>query len=130
MATNPNWRRLSTDLSADKAIYGQPSSAVLLPPGRERVVEGALAGGAFFDGDDGAALVDVDQRHVEPRALFQKLQIALAVGIDIRQTDQEEAVGDLDGEPRQRRAARLFVGLHQNARHVADAAAGEIRRQV
>ena len=79
-------------------------AAALLAPGRERVVEGALTGGAFFDGDDGAALVDVHQRHVEPRALFQKLQVALAVGIDIRQTDQEEAVGDLDGEPRQRRA--------------------------
>src|SRR6266436_3165708 len=100
----------------------------LFPPGRERVVERAFAGGAFFDGDDGAALVDVDQRHVEPRALLQQLQIAGAVGIDIRQADQEEAVGDLDREPRQRRAARLFVGFHQNARHVADAAADEMRR--
>jgi hypothetical protein len=40
----------------------------LFRPRRERVVEGALAGGALFDSDDGAALVDVDQRHVEPRA--------------------------------------------------------------
>ena len=52
-----------------------------------------------------------------------------AVGLDIRQPDQEEAVGDLDGKARERRAARLLVGLHQDARHVADAAAGEIRRQ-
>src|SRR3979411_2158207 len=58
--------------------------AALFPPRRERVVEGALAGGALLDGDDGAALVDIDQRHVEPRALLQELQVALAVGIDIR----------------------------------------------
>ena len=79
-------------------------SRSLLPPRRKRVVEGAFAGGALFDGDDGAALVDIDQRHVEPGALFQELQVALTVGIDIRQTDQEEAVGDLDGEPGQPRA--------------------------
>src|ERR1700722_18412918 len=57
----------------------------LLSPGRECFVESALARGAFFDGDDGAALVDVDQRHVEPRALLQELQVAGAVGLDIRQ---------------------------------------------
>src|SRR5665647_2692577 len=53
----------------------------LLPPRRERVVEGALAGGALFDGDDGAALVDIDQRHIEPGALLQELQVARAVGL-------------------------------------------------
>src|SRR4030081_3379268 len=79
----------------------------LLPPRRERVVERALAGGALFDRDDGAALVDIDQRDVEPRALLQKLQVARAVGIDIRQPDQEEAVGNLDRESRQRRSGRL-----------------------
>lgn len=41
-------------------------NAPSLPPRRECVVERALAGGAFFDRDDGAALVDVDQRHIEP----------------------------------------------------------------
>src|SRR5580704_10780428 len=106
------------------ASLGAP--AALLAPRREGIVEGALAGGALFDGDDGAALVDIDQRHVEPRALLEKLQIARAVGIDIRQADQEEAVSDLDRQSGQRRAARLLVGFHQDARHVADAAAGEI----
>jgi len=68
-------------------------------PRREGVVEGALAGGALLDGDDGAALVDIDQRHIEPRAFLQELQVARAIGIDVRQAHQEEAVGDLDGEP-------------------------------
>src|ERR1700733_4338022 len=72
--------------------------ACLFAPGGECVVEGALARRAFFDRDDGAALVDIDQRHVEPRALLQELDVAGAVGVDIRQPDQEEAVGDLDGE--------------------------------
>src|SRR3954468_23891104 len=101
----------------------------LLPPQRERVVERAFAGGALFDRDDGAALVDVDQRDVEPGTLLQELHIAGAVGIDVGEAYQEETFGDLDGETGQRGAARLLVGLHQDARHVADAAAGEILRQ-
>src|ERR1700684_981845 len=101
----------------------------LLAPGREGVVEGALAWSALLDGDDGAALIDIDQRHVEPGTLFQQLHVARAGGLDIRQPDQEEAVGDLDGKARERRAARLLVGLHQDARHVADPATREIRRQ-
>jgi hypothetical protein len=67
--------------------------------------------------------------HVEPGALLQELDVAGAVGVDIRQPDQEEAVGDLDREACQRRAARLLVGFHQNAGHVGDAAIGEILRQ-
>src|SRR5262245_25326764 len=100
-----------------------------LPPRRERFVEGAFAGGAFFDGDDGAALVGIDQRHVEPGALLQELQIAGALGVDVGKADQEEAVGDLHRQRRQRRAARLLVRLHQDAWHIADTAAGEILRQ-
>src|SRR3978361_894375 len=103
--------------------------ALLFAPGRECVIERALAWRTLLDGYDGAALVDIDQRHVEPRALLQKLNVASAVGLDIRQADQEEAVGDLDGKTRERGAARLLVGFHQDARHVADAATGEIRRQ-
>jgi hypothetical protein len=63
--------------------------------------------GALFDGDDGAALVDVDQRHVEPGALLQELQIAAALGLDVGEADQEEAVGDFDGARQQRRGACL-----------------------
>src|SRR6185312_7867936 len=51
----------------------------LFAPRRERFVEGAFAGGALFDRDDGAALVDVDQRHVEPGALLQELKVAGAI---------------------------------------------------
>src|SRR5258708_34407768 len=87
--------------------FARPS----LPPRRERVVERALAGGTFFDRDDGAALVDVDQRHVEPRTLLQELQIARPVGIDVGEADQEEAVGDFHRKPRHGRAAARPVGL-------------------
>jgi hypothetical protein len=51
------------------------------------------------------------------------LQIARAVGIDIGETNQEEAVGDLHLTPRERRLARLLVGFRQDAWHVADAVA-------
>src|SRR4051812_15509698 len=103
--------------------------AALLAPGRERVVERAFAGGALFDRDDGAALVDVDQGDVEPGTLLQELQVALAVGVDVGKADQKKAVGDLYREASQRGAARLLVGFHQDARHVADAAAGKVLRQ-
>ena len=43
-----------------------------LAPRRERLVERALAGHALLNRDDGAALVSVDQRHVEPGALLQE----------------------------------------------------------
>src|ERR1700751_3495439 len=56
-------------------------SNALLAPGGKCVVEGALARRALFDRDDGAALVGVDQRHVEPRTLLQKLHVALASGV-------------------------------------------------
>src|SRR6478672_10776933 len=86
----------------------EQNPAALLAPRRERIVERALAGGALFDRDDGAALVDVDQRHVEPRTLLEELQIARAVGVDVGEADQEEAVGDFHRKARQRRAARLL----------------------
>jgi hypothetical protein len=64
-------------------------------------------GGALFDGDDSAALVDVDQPYVEPAALLQELQVAGALGLDVREPEQEEAVADFDGERQQRRCACL-----------------------
>ncbi len=77
--------------------YLRARNSPLFPPHRERVIERAFAGRALFDRDDGAALVDIDQRHVEPGALLQELQIAGAVGIDVGEADQEEAVGDFYG---------------------------------
>src|SRR4051812_4000073 len=101
----------------------------LLTPCRESIVEGALSRAALFNSDDSAALVDIDQRYVEPRTLLEKLQVTRAVSVDIRQADQEESVGHLDRESRERRTPRLLVGLHQDARHVANAGPGEIGRQ-
>jgi len=78
------------------------------PTRRKRLIKCPLTRGALFDGDDGAALVDIDHRgHVEPGGLLQQLQIAAALGLDVGQADQEEAVGDFCGERRQRRGACL-----------------------
>src|SRR5688572_19628108 len=76
----------------------------LLAPRHERLVERAFAWRALFDGDDGAALVDVDQRHVEPGAFLQKLYVARSLGLDVGQADQEKrlrAVGDFHRISRQ-----------------------------
>src|ERR1700704_731843 len=75
--------------------FAEPQRAGSVAPDRERIVEGAFAGRALLDRDDGAALVGIDQGYVEPGAFLQELDVALAVGIDVRQPDQEEAVGDL-----------------------------------
>jgi hypothetical protein len=42
--------------------------------------------------DDGAALVDIDQRHVEPGALLQELQITAAFGLDVGKAYQNQPV--------------------------------------
>src|SRR5262245_693294 len=67
-------------------------------PCREGFVEDTLAGGAFFQGDYGAAVVVVDDRNVEPTALLEQLQVALPVALHTRQADEKEAAGDLDRE--------------------------------
>src|SRR6266568_1595610 len=80
-----------------KSSTGLSGVTPLLAPRRKRLIKRPLARRALFDRNDGAALVDVDQRHVEPGALLEELQIAGAVGIDVGEADQEEAVGDFYG---------------------------------
>src|SRR6185436_13716597 len=105
-------------------------TAELLPPRLERLVEGTLAGIALLKREDRTAAVVVDDRDIEPRPLFQELEIALHVGFDRREADEEKARRDLHGEAGERRAARLLGLLHQDAGNVRDAAECEIRREV
>ena len=102
----------------------------LLLPGLERVGEDAVAGRAFLHRQDGAPVVVVDHRDVEPAALLEQLQISLPVGVDVRKADQVKAVGHLHRKSGERHATRLLGLLHQDARHIRDAAAGKIRRQL
>ena len=83
-------RRVSGHCTNQHRRAGKRPHSPLLPPRRERIVERAFAGGAFFDRDDGAALVDVDQRHVVPGAFLQELQVARAVGVDCGQANHEQ----------------------------------------
>src|SRR6185503_19260738 len=83
-------------------------TAELLPPGLEHVLEDALARRALLDRKNCAAAVVVDDRNVEPATLFQKLHVALHVGLDRREPDQEEIGGHLGGGAAERRAARLL----------------------
>src|SRR5271165_4697479 len=61
-----------------------------LPPGFERLGEGAFAGRPLLDGEDGAAAVLIDQRDVEPRPVLEQLNVALTIALDRGQADQEE----------------------------------------
>src|ERR1700693_5429734 len=116
----------ATNLTDTNRVWSRPS---LLLPRREGGREGALAGGAFLDRQDGAAAVVVDHRHVEPGPLLEELEIALHLRIERGEADQQETVGALHGEARERHAARLLGLLHQDARDVLDAAMREVRRQ-
>src|SRR3954447_2565162 len=107
-----------------------PRNNDLLPPGLEQFLEGALAGRALLDREDRAAAVVVDNRNVEPAAFLQELDVALHVGLDRGEPDQEEVGGHLRGGAAERRATRLLGLFHQHARHILNAAEREICRQV
>src|ERR1051325_8951983 len=106
----------------------RPGMTNSLPPGLEQILEGALARRALLDREDRAAAVVVDDRNVEPVALLQELDVALHIGLDRREPDEEEVGRHLGGGAAERRAARLLGLLHQHAGHVLDAAEREVRR--
>src|SRR5262245_55486766 len=85
---------------------------VLLPPRLEGVRKRAIAERALRQRQDGAAVVGVHHRNVEPGALLEQLRVALAVRLGRRKPDQEEAVGDFHGEAGKRHAARRLGLLH------------------
>src|SRR5689334_25292816 len=70
------------DASAKRTPQCRKIGSDLLAPGREGVVEGALARRPLLDRDDGAPLIGIDQRHIEPGPFLQQLNVALPVGID------------------------------------------------
>src|SRR5882757_6711567 len=94
----------------------------LLPPGLERLVERTPAGISFFKRENRAAAIAVDDRDIEPRALFQELKIALHVDLDRRQSDEEKSRRHLDGKTRERRTPYVLARLHQDAGYVLDVA--------
>src|ERR1700761_1724090 len=58
-----------------------PQTAGLFAPRLEGVGERALAGRALLHGQDGTAVVVVDDENVEPRPLLEQLDVALHLGI-------------------------------------------------
>src|SRR3984885_5411488 len=102
----------------------------LIAPGGKGISESAIAGRTLFQCQNGTAAIVIDDRNIEPRPALEQLNIALQVGIDRGQADQEEAVGDFHGKARKRGAARLLGFFHQNAGHIGDAAAGKVGRQI
>src|SRR5579883_1188985 len=76
----------------------------LLFPSRKCGGEDAVAGDAFLDRQDGAPAVIEDDRHVEPRALLEQLDIVLLFRIDRREPYEEIGVSDLDGVSGERNA--------------------------
>src|ERR1700753_2986943 len=86
-AAYEGWAKCSIDPASARTASNWPS----LAPGGEGLVERTLARRALFDRDDGASLVGVDQRHVEPRTLLQELDSARAGGVDIGQAEHETA---------------------------------------
>jgi hypothetical protein len=61
------------------------------PHAEKALAKACSPDGPFLNCKNRPALVEVDQRHVEPGALFLELDVARAVGTDIGEADQEEA---------------------------------------
>src|SRR5215470_11707857 len=76
----PPWRRGSPRHSWGAARLWAARLWSARPVG-ERLGEGALAGRALADGDDGARAVREADRNFEARARSQRLRIALRVGL-------------------------------------------------
>src|SRR5262249_1579576 len=70
----------------------------LLVTGREGFVEHALAGRALLDRENGAQVVLVEDRDVEPRPFLQRPDIALILGLGRVEADQEEVFLHLHGD--------------------------------
>src|ERR1043166_5927471 len=120
----------ANSLGAPVALRGrQQGFGALLLPHLERLAERAFAGRTLFECEDGAAVVVVDHRDVEPGALLEQLQIPVAIGRAGVEPDEEVAIGDLGHESRQRRAGGLFARFHEDARHRRDTARWKVRRQ-
>src|ERR1700754_682185 len=71
--------------SMDTRVKPAYDGGALLPPRRKRILERPFPRRAFLNRDDGAALVGVHKRDVEPGALLQELQVAGAVAVDVGQ---------------------------------------------
>src|SRR5580700_3380122 len=102
----------------------------LFGPGGEGVVESAVARRAFFDRENGAAAVGVHNWNVKPFLILEQLHIALLVGVDRRQADEEKSVCYFHRKSCQRGATGLFRLFHQDAGYIGDASAGEVGGQV
>ena len=100
----------------------------LLPPRAKCFLEDARTRRAFFYRKNRALAAGVHDRDVEPVPLLQQLKIALLVGLDSRQADQEITVGDFHRQAGEWNTASLFALFHQHTRNVADSAFRKIRR--
>src|SRR5271168_4993710 len=74
--------RALTRNSDPNSSIERPNDPSLVAPSRKGISESAVAGLSFFQGQNGAPAIVVDNRNIEPRPLFKKLNIALQVGVD------------------------------------------------
>ena len=66
--------------------HGSVASSLFLPSSK-RLLEGLLTGGALLHGEDCAPIVGVDDRDIDPGPTFEKLEIALLIGVRGRELD-------------------------------------------
>ena len=78
---------------------------------RNALLKYSIPAFALLDRENGAASVAIDDWDFEPTTLLEQLQIALYIAFFRRKADQEEIVGYLHRQARERRATRLFGTL-------------------
>src|SRR5258706_524304 len=81
-----NGTSVSTDARASAPLVVTISGAVayfiLLPPGRKGFSEHARAGCSFFERNDGATIVVIDDRNIKPGAFVEKRNVACSIDVN------------------------------------------------
>src|SRR6476620_10826609 len=84
--------RSSSRADPERLLLGSGGGHV---PASEGIAEGAIAGNALLQSQNGAAAIVVEDGHVDPSALLQELDVPAIIRRCIGQTDQEEAIRHL-----------------------------------
>src|SRR6266536_6647642 len=99
-----------------RARGAQTSAVASFTPGDKGFLECSFSRLALLDGQNGAPTVVIDDRDVEPGALFQQFHVALYIVFGRGGTEEEESGDHLRSKPRQRLSRGLLGRFHQNAR--------------
>ena len=96
-------------------------------PGRHRIIQGALPGGSFFEGQFRDMAIGENHRNIQPLACSQKIKIG-CLGVAAGETDEKGILRDRDRNPLQRLACCGILAAHLQHADLLDIAQGAVLR--